>query len=154
MTEHTETRPLFIYGTLRALPLLAWAVPGEASNIDAVTSLTRPAKVDGYARFSVRGCDYPAVVQSDKSSTVDGLLLTFETPSQRKKLDDFEGEAYRSTPVSVTLDTGQTVMADMYVWAREMDQLSADPWELENFIKERLQDWLDLFEGMVLVGED
>jgi gamma-glutamylcyclotransferase (GGCT)/AIG2-like uncharacterized protein YtfP len=81
MSEQPNTRPLFIYGTLRALPLLAWAVTGEASNTAAVAGLARPAKVYGYARFSVRGCDYPGLIQSDESSVVDGLLLTFETSS-------------------------------------------------------------------------
>ncbi|KAK1764339.1 hypothetical protein QBC33DRAFT_203470 [Phialemonium atrogriseum] len=154
MSEHLKTRPLFIYGTLRALPLLAWALTGDASNTAAVASLARPGKVYGYARFLVRGCDYPGVIQGDRCSSVDGLLLTFETSSQRKKLDDFEGETYRVAPVSVTLDTGETVEADMYVWAGERGQLSTEPWELASFVNERLQDWLDLFEGMVLVGED
>jgi hypothetical protein len=46
------------------------------------------------------------------------------------------------------------VEADMYVWAGERDQLSMEPWVLAIFIKERLQDWLDLFEGIELIGED
>lgn len=141
-------------GPLRAIPLLAWALTGDPSNTTAVASLARPGKVYGYARFLGRGCDYPAVIQREKSSSVDGLLLTLETSSQRKRLDNFEEEAYRVAPVSVTLDTGEMVEADMYIWAGEMDQLSTEPWELATFVNERLQDWLDLFEGMVLIGED
>ena len=44
--------------------------------------------------------------------------------------------------------------ADMYVWAGDMDEVSTLPWSLERFIQERLDDWLELFGGMELVGED
>ncbi|KAI1070149.1 hypothetical protein LB507_007942 [Fusarium sp. FIESC RH6] len=145
-------RPLFVYGTLRALPLLAWAITGDASNTNTVQRFAHPAKVHGYARFSVRHCDYPAVVEKE-SSEVDGYLLILETKSQRKKLDDFEGEAYKVTPVEVVMEDGTKVEADMYVWDGDIERLSDEPWELEWFVNERLEDWLDLFEGMELVGD-
>ncbi|RFU33815.1 hypothetical protein B7463_g2579, partial [Scytalidium lignicola] len=152
-------RLLFIYGTLLAKPLLAWALTGDASQTDVVSDLMFPAKVDGYARFSVHNCDYPAVVKHDASSSVSGCLLMLKTTSQRRKLDDFEGEAYLATPVSVTLLEGNeghntTVDADMYVWNGEMNAVSSDPWDLDTFVKERLEDWIELFAGMELVGEE
>ncbi|KAH7189580.1 AIG2-like family-domain-containing protein [Fusarium flagelliforme] len=146
-------RPLFVYGTLRALPLLAWAVTGDASNTSTVQRFAHPAKVHDYTRLSVNHCDYPAVVKKE-SGEVDGYLLILETMSQRKKLDDFEGEAYKITPVEVVMEDGTRVEADMYVWDGDMEKLSDEPWELEWFVKERLGDWLDLFEGMELVGDD
>ncbi|KAI1770062.1 AIG2-like protein [Hypoxylon cercidicola] len=155
----SNPRPLFIYGTLRALPLLAWALTGDKSNIPTVTRLIQPAKVYGYARFSLQNLDYPAVTKHEPSSSVDGYLLMPETTSQRKKLDDFEGEAYEVVPVDVTVfDSDQeprkeTVEADLYVWAGDPNALTMNPWELEDFERERLEDWLDLFEGMELVGE-
>ncbi|KAF4976748.1 hypothetical protein FZEAL_6627 [Fusarium zealandicum] len=148
-------RPLFIYGTLRALPLLAWALTGDPSNTSVVARLTRPAKVYGYARYSLKGFDYPAVIKHpDASSSVDGYLLDLETVSQRKKLDDFEGETYKVTPALVELQVGSTVEADIYLWDGDIEGLSEEPWELDTFVKERLEDWIDLFEGMELVGED
>jgi hypothetical protein len=39
----------------------------------------------------------------------------------------------------------------VYLWNGEMDGVSEDPWDLEVFIKERLQDWIDLFDGMELL---
>jgi len=146
-------RPLFVYGTLRAFPLFAWAVTGDASNTSIVQKFAHPAKVHGYARFAVHHCDYPAVVKKE-SGEVDGYLLILETTSLRKKLGDFEGEAYKITPVEVVMEDGTKVEADMYVWDGDMEKLSDEPWELEWFIKERLEDWLDLFEGMELVGDD
>ncbi|XXH00009.1 hypothetical protein Hte_006350 [Hypoxylon texense] len=151
----SKPRPLFIYGTLRALPLLAWALTGDKSNIPAVTRLIQPAKVYGHARFSLQGLDYPAVIKDKPDSSVDGYLLMPETTSQRKKLDDFEGEAYKAVPVNATiLDSGkETVEADLYLWVGDPNALTVNPWELEAFERERLEDWLDLFEGMELVGE-
>ncbi|TFL00378.1 hypothetical protein BDV98DRAFT_650474 [Pterulicium gracile] len=105
-------RPLFVYGTLRALPLLAWALTGDFHKTD-------PATVSGYTRSRLHHCDYPAVVPSSPSSSeslVDGYLLRLETVSQRRKLDDFEGES------------------------------------LEWSVKERLEDWIEIFAGMELVG--
>ena len=77
---------------------------------------------------------------------------------QRKKLDHFEGESYKPTPVSVTVfrdgEPDEVVEADMYLWDGEMDCLSSEPWNLGRFVRERLDDWIDHFEGMELVGED
>ncbi|KAM0207277.1 hypothetical protein ACHAQI_007764 [Fusarium lateritium] len=153
MTEPSP-RPLFVYGTLRALPLLAWALTGDAANTAIVAALARPATVHGYARYAVQHRDYPAAVKKEEPGhEVDGLLLVFETRSQRRKLDDFEGEAYTPTPVLATLQDGSTVDADMYVWGGDEEALSTELWELEDFVKDRLEDWIDLFEGMELVGD-
>ncbi|KAI0965076.1 AIG2-like protein [Xylaria arbuscula] len=157
----SKPRPLFIYGTLRALPLLSWALTGDASNISAVSKLVQPARIYGYARFALKNRDYPAVIKDEsRSSSVDGYLLTLETISQRKKLDSFEGEEYRLESVSVTVfensdrhrEEKEVVEADIYLWAGDSNALSVTSWELESFEKERLGDWLDLFEGMELTG--
>ncbi|KAI0121255.1 hypothetical protein BJ170DRAFT_698703 [Xylariales sp. AK1849] len=158
-SAQTRPRPLFIYGTLCAQPLLAWALTGDASNTSIVSLLVQPAKIYGYARFSLHNRDYPAVVHDDHS-TVDGYLLTLDTVSQRKKLDDFEGEPYSPTAVTVsTFDQHgkphqETVDADVYLWTGEREALTSTPWDIEAFIKDRLEDWLDLFDGMELVGEE
>ncbi|KAI0447040.1 AIG2-like protein [Xylaria telfairii] len=158
----SKPRPVFIYGTLRALPLLAWALTGDPSNISAVSKLIRPATIYGYARFSLKNCDYPAVIKHEPQSSVDGYLLTLETASQRKKLDDFEGEAYELGSVAVTVfgvdgnnqkKIIDIVEADIYLWGGDANALTVSPWDLNSFEKERLGDWLDLFEGMELVGE-
>jgi len=153
----TNSRPLFIYGTLCALPLLAWALTGEASQVDVVTKLLRKTTVRGYKRCSLHHRDFPAAVE-DENSSIDGYLLVPQTPSQRRKLDDFEGEAYRVARVIVSVENSggpywEMVEADMYVWDGEMDGVSSEAWDLEVFIRDRLGDWIDLFEGMELVGD-
>ena len=155
-----QPRPLFIYGTLCATKLLAWALTGDASNTGRVATLAHPARVSNYKRFAVKHCDYPAVVKCAGDSTVYGYLIQLETQSQRTKLDNFEGETYIPVSVSASLlnadgePNGQIVDADMYVWDGEDSALSYEPWSLDYFVEERLDDWLDPFEGVELVGED
>jgi hypothetical protein len=55
----------------------------------------------------------------------------------------FEGELH-----------GELIEADMYLWNEDMDDLSSQPWELKTFMQERLDDWIDLFDGMELIGDD
>ncbi|KAM3509183.1 hypothetical protein MY11210_006438 [Beauveria gryllotalpidicola] len=148
-------RPLFIYGTLRAKPLFAWALTGDSSRVADIAHMVKPALVSKYIRLAVKHSDYPAVVRgSREEDCVDGYLLQMDTMSQRKKLDDFEGEIYmvESTIAKLVGDndqpTGETLDADIYVWAGDKEMLEEKPWELERFIEERLDDWLDLFDGM------
>jgi hypothetical protein len=47
----------------------------------------------------------------------------------------------------------EIVDADMYVWNRRMQSVSSEPWALEMFVEERLNDWIDLFDGMELIGD-
>lgn len=159
-TAATPPRQLFIYGTLCAMPLLAWALTGDSANVKAVRPMCQPGRVHGYARRSLYNKDFPAVIEAI-SSSVDGYIITFQNTSQRRKLDDFEGEQYRA--VLVTAEVGsmsgearaaQTVEVDMYLWNGDVEAVSTEPWSLERFIEERLQDWLDLFDGMELIGDD
>lgn len=150
-----------MYGTLCAIPLLAWALTGDSSQVSAVKPLIRPGKVEGFVRCSLHGRDYPAAIKSEaKDSELHGYLVTFRRASERRKLDDFEGDAYEAAPVVVRVlsesgkPSGEVVAADMYVWNGSLDELSHEPWDFDAFVRERLEDWLDLFSGMELVGEN
>jgi hypothetical protein len=89
---------------------------GDSQRANLVAPLLKPAKLKGYARFSTISKDYPALVMHDEISTTDGLLLFPQDKSQRKKLDDFEGEAYTVAQVQVTvIDETQMVDADTYL---------------------------------------
>ncbi|KIM36018.1 hypothetical protein M413DRAFT_449462 [Hebeloma cylindrosporum] len=154
-TDDSTLRPLFLYGTLRALPLLAWALTGDHRKHDQIIPLTEAATLPGFSRLSIIGKDYPALVR-EPSSTTDGLLFRPQTRSQRRKLDDFEGESYEVTPVTVIVEKHgmqERVDADVYLWNGDAE-LSSLPWDLEVFKRDRLEDWLDIFSGMELVGGD
>ena len=135
--------------------------------MDAVKPLVRPARVRaGYARFSLRGRDYPAIVPVEQgaslgssSAAVDGLLFRPQNRAQRARLDDFEGETYRAAAVDVEVLAGdggefETVDADIYVWDGAGDDVSEEEWDFEAFVRERLDDWLELFGGIELVGDE
>lgn len=140
MSESGESkpRPLFIYGTLCALPLLAWTLTGDATNLSDVSRLIQPAKVYGYAWFSLQDY-YPAAIKHEPHSSIDGYLLTPETTSQRKRLDAFEGEAYEPVPVDVVVlgpgktPQDETVEADIYLWVGDANALTTTSWDLETF---------------------
>lgn len=149
----SSPRPLFVYGTLIAAPLLAWVLTGSKESTELVATLTRPAILGGFKRSSLDGYDYPPLVPSEQSDTVEGRLLRPQTLSQRQKLDNFEGETYKITPVKVTCD-GMDVEADAYVWDGDPDRVCDEPWDLRTFLDTRLEDWLDIFEGMEILDDE
>ncbi|TQN66950.1 hypothetical protein CSHISOI_08492 [Colletotrichum shisoi] len=135
----TIPKPIFIYGTRCAKPLLAWALTGDATKTEEMSALLRPAKVEDIARYALHGSDCPAA---------------------RKKLDDFEGEVYQTETVQARLlsdgsGTAESLVeADIYLWNGDKDLVSDKSWDLEWFVRERLEDWISLFEGMEMVGDD
>lgn len=81
------------------------------------------------------------------------------THSQRKKFDTFEGETYTPTPVIVIVldhagNPESEVEADMCVWNRNLGIVSSEPWSFEEFVKERLEDWLDVYDVVELIGDE
>ncbi|KAL6301125.1 hypothetical protein BKA93DRAFT_828547 [Sparassis latifolia] len=131
-------RPLFLYGTLLCRPLLAWLLTGDPHRTSLIEDVTAPARLRDFVRTPLRGCDYPALVPAS-GREVQGLLLRLQSTSQRRKVDDFEGETYRVTAVRVRSvgdddGEGKEIEADAYVWAGqpEMVELGKE-WDLEKF---------------------
>ena len=102
----------------------------------------------------VKHGDYPAVIKGSPSDQVDGFLVIPTSASQWKKMDDFEGEIYRRECVQVHLTQSNTIVAaNVYLWADEMEKLEENKeWSFSYFEKNRLEDWLDLFDGMEMIG--
>lgn len=102
----------------------------------------------------VKHGDCSAVIKGSVSDQVDGFLVIPALASQWKKMDDFEGEIYRRECVQVYLtQSDTTVAANLYHWADEMEKLEENKdWSFSHFEINRLQDWLDLFDGMKMVG--
>lgn len=136
------------------MPVLSWVLTGKSTNTEVVSKLIRPARIHGYARFSLKNRDYPGVVKHYPESTVDGYLLKIGADAERQKLDEFEGMSYKSTTVTVSLvdDQGRltedTVEADMYIWAGAPSAVTDKPWDLDTFVETRLENWLELFEAL------
>ncbi|OAA57533.1 AIG2-like protein [Niveomyces insectorum RCEF 264] len=152
--------PIFFYGPLCALPLLSWVLTGSTDNAQAVALRVTRARVTGYARFAIHKRAYPAAVKraGDPGAFIDGIIMRPQSREEWQRLDDFEGDMYAPTRVvEKRLDfddqpTEETAEANMYVWEGGMDVLSSEPWELSRFVKKRLRDWLELFEGLERVS--
>jgi len=137
------------------MPLLAWALVGDSRRTEIVKPLVKPAHLKGFACFFLTGRDYPAILKHDENSVVNGLLFLPQNTSQRKKLDVFEGDGYVATQVQVNIaEEDRVIDADVYLFNGSNDEVSADPWDLDWFIQERLEDWIEIFAGMRLIGDE
>ena len=147
MDEALETRPIFLYGTLLSKQLLSLLLTGDQSNEQTLTGSLKPATLFGFSRRAVCGKDYGALLKSCPTDSVQGLLFAPRDISDRQKLYDFEGEQYQLEDV-VVLDEGEKVDAVVFVWAGLESELTETEWDVDEFMKNRLGDWLDLFEGI------
>ncbi len=88
--------PLFLFGTLRHLPLLE-ALIGDTSGLDIV-----PAEMPGFAVLGVAEGPFPMIVtQADAVTT--GVLVSGLQPKDIEKLDFYEGAfGYVLKPVSLS----------------------------------------------------
>ena len=150
--ESQQRLPIFVYGTLMATPLLAWVLTGSSANASAVLSKRKRAAISGFARHPVIGSDYPALVRATESSIVDGYLVFPGDQAEWNKLDNFEGETYTRTTVEAIEEDGTRVEAYVYLWAGSGDALGIGEWDFTFFERERLEDWLELFGDMEMVG--
>lgn len=132
-----EKMALFCYGTLQS-PLVMKAVTGQAFS-------GQEATLDNWARFRVRGSEYPGIIpQAD--STVHGKLYWDLGEGAMAKLDAFEGDKYERVLVQVTMPDGTSEQA--YVYAIKEDcreMLSSDPWDFDRFLQNGLEKFIHWF---------
>ncbi|MEM5544672.1 NUDIX domain-containing protein [Sulfitobacter sp. AS92] len=123
-------RHLFIYGTLRHLPLLNLVLGRPTEAIDLSSAV-----LPGYRVFAAAEGPFPTIAKDDGSETV-GLLLRDLSADDFTRLDFYEG-AFDYDLVPVTLADGQA--AEVYLpqpgrWTAE------GPWSLEQWEA----DWAEL----------
>jgi len=121
---------LFCYGTLQ-VPAVIQTVTGRAHHVI-------PARLPGYARFSVKDADYPGIVPS-KTGETDGVLYDDITAMELATLDRFEGELYTRKLTRVLLEDGSRAEAWTYVIAEGQEsRLTGQLWSLDSFIESGL----------------
>ncbi|MGR3635770.1 MAG: NUDIX domain-containing protein [Shimia sp.] len=108
---------LFVYGTLRHVPLLAVVLGREAAAIDMST-----AQLSGHVVHSVRGEDFPFLAEGD--GVAEGLLLRGLSDTDVARLDFYEGGYdYALIPVRVVSENGaedaQLYVSDAAAWVPE-----------------------------------
>jgi len=96
------------------------------------------ATLEGYARYLVKGEDYPGII-AETGATVKGLLLRGIDSKSLQRLDQYEGALYQRRQVGVEVtsgfDRGQTRKAWVYIVpVRNSSRLSSSPWDLETYL--------------------
>lgn len=121
---------LFVYGTLRSLPLLEAVAGGP------VAGITQGA-LPGYRTAPLPGAVVPMIVK-DPGAISTGLVLTDLTPAQDERLDRYEA-AWGYARVPVTLEVaGAPVAAEMY-WPPQDRGVGAGIWDFTAWEAAHLQ---------------
>ncbi len=121
---------LFTYGTLMCDDIMY--------EVSGVRLSWASSVLQDYARYSVKGQDYPAVVYEEGIS-VDGVLY-FDVPeSSWFRLDRFEGSMYERHSITVELEDGTVEQADTYVIHPDfIHHLSGVAWDYDAFLRESM----------------
>jgi gamma-glutamylcyclotransferase (GGCT)/AIG2-like uncharacterized protein YtfP len=134
MDESPTASRIFAYGTLVAedvVRALLGRVPPAA-----------PARLEGYARYALRGRVYPGIVPQAGAHT-DGVVYEGLDAVSLARLDRFEGSLYRRESLRVLGASGLRVEAETYVVAdSQRHALSREPWSLECFVERHLADYV------------
>ncbi|KAI8803664.1 hypothetical protein BJ742DRAFT_827696 [Cladochytrium replicatum] len=144
----TVPRPCFFYGTLMSPRVYSAVMTGlrNGHRLDKPLELPRTQKgvLHGYRRKCVRDAVYPAMVPSEPSHSVTGVLAHVQSYDEVKLLDIFEGSDYERRVVRVSLpeENGREVEAEVYVWIAGEDQLIDEEWSFEKFGKESADGFL------------
>ncbi len=105
--ESGRSRRVFVYGTLQFADV-AEVVTGR--RLEGAS-----ARLDGFARYQVRGEPFPGIVPAEGLS-VSGLVYEGIDAAAWERIDDFEGALYRREPVRVVrLGDGALLDAETYV---------------------------------------
>ncbi|MFU8882065.1 MAG: NUDIX domain-containing protein [Rhodobacterales bacterium] len=120
--------PLFVYGTLRHLPLLE-LVLGRALPPDQC----QPATVPDHLAYWVAGQAFPVLVQQN-GAQAEGLLLTGLTPQDMARIGYYEGGfGYHLAPIAVHLpDEPDGQMAQVWFPDDALWQIGA-VWDLRDW---------------------
>ena len=116
---------VFAYGTL-GFPEIVHALTGRRFS-------SRPAVLEGFARYRVRGRSYPGIVSVPGARTA-GVLFDGVDLCSLALLDRFEEDLFERREVRVCAGAGSPLAALTYVVAAGRRQcLGREPWDRERF---------------------
>lgn len=98
-----------------------------------------PAVLADYCRRRIHYADYPGIV-AEAGKSVRGVYVTGLTTANMKKLDDYEGNEYKTDTVRVRLDEGDEKETRTYVYLRP-EQMEDKEWDFEAFKRDRMKLW-------------
>ena len=126
---------IFAYGTL-VFPEVVHALTGRRFS-------SRPAVLEGFACYRLRGRSYPGVVPAPGARTV-GVLFARVDLRSLALLDRFEGDLYVRREVRVRAGDGRLLAALTYVVApARRSLLSREPWSRAGFAARHLGSYLE-----------
>ena len=125
---------LFAYGTLM--------VPEVMTAVTGMTFRREPATLSAYVRYRISTQIFPAII-ADAQGAVDGILYYDIDDRSLQQLDRFESLVYERREVRVQTADAVGMAASAYILApHHQHLLSAEPWDLEQFQQQHLQDYL------------
>jgi len=128
-----KTQHLYTYGTLQVAAIIERIVGRPLAGV--------PARLDGYARFRVRGRVYPAIVEA-AGAEVSGVLYPGLEAAELDRLDFYEGDLYERREVSVW-EGAVAHRAATYVLRPELrHELTDEPWDMAAFLRDHLDEYL------------
>lgn len=146
MEPAAESSSLFAYGTL-SLPPVFEALTGRRLP-------SRPAVLEGYAGYRVRGEVFPAAVPR-VGARLRGDLYEGIGPADWTLLDRFEGSLYERSCCRVHLEDGRTREAFAYLLAPGREGvLSQEGWRPEEFTLRHLERYLEACRALREARDD
>jgi gamma-glutamylcyclotransferase (GGCT)/AIG2-like uncharacterized protein YtfP len=105
----------------------------------------KEATLNNWARFRVRGSEYPGIVRQEDSMVSGKLYWGLDEPTM-EKLNAFEGDKYEQVIVQVTMADGSCEEAYVYAIKDDCkDMLSSDPWDFDRFLQNGLEKFINWF---------
>ena len=139
MRRSSEKVHIFTYGSLM-IPAVMHSVTGHG-----FASVS--ASLKDYGRYRVKGQPYPGIVP-EKGTLIEGVLYLDVDSDSVKRLDDFEGEWYVRTPVTIRTSGGFLLRAQTYVFKKEHRHLlSSEGWDVKTFEIKDLQTFIREYPG-------
>ena len=136
---------IFTYGSLMYREVWTLVVRGNYR--------CESATLPGYRRKAVRGEVYPVALHALPEDRIDGTVYLDVDPDDVGRLDTFEGEYYRRRIADVSLPSGATLEAGVFVLHPNYHHIAADEdWDVERFQRSGLPRFLSSYLGFPATG--
>ena len=127
-------RNIFVYGTLQS--------PEIVKKLTGKSFKTSPAVLQGYNRYCVKECDYPAVIQKDNAETA-GLVLENVDDFSLDIISFYEGDEYEKKILPIMVN-GLMKNTIAFIWNAEITNLKNEEWNFKEFENQRLDYYLEV----------
>lgn len=127
-------RNIFVYGTLQS--------PEIVKKLTGKSFKTSPAVLQGYNRYCVKECDYPAVIQKDNAETA-GLVLENVDDFSLDIISFYEGDEYEKKILPIMVN-GLMKKTIAFIWNAEITNLKNEEWNFKEFENQRLDYYLEV----------